>query len=332
MVDAIDQSWDTTAPEHAKAAGVQVVSGYLSHTPSKNWTRAKIDAYHREGIGVILNWESAAGRALLGAAAGRADARAAIAQAVALGAPTGRHRTLSRFWRKGTWRTIIYFSCDRDVTSGQFPTIDAYYKAARAELHAAGFGLGAYGEASLIRHLSSAGITDAEWQTYAWSGGVLDPAADLYQYQNGQTLGGAAVDFNRIIHRSELGAWWPGDEGDMTPDECRAVVRDEINRVLMDKPGKDGQPVSVRTLIYNGVNRVLVGADGQAHSVNTLVWDNVEGVTRLASDMDKRVAALQASLAELTALVKAQSAKETVTGDIPVTITGTGTAHLGGQS
>lgn len=192
--NAIDQSWGFADPKQAKAAGVRVVSMYLSWDASKNATPAKVAAYHAEGIGVLLNWESQAGAPLKGGNQGMADANEAVRLAQALGAPKG---------------TIVYFSCDRDVNQSQWPTIDAYYRAAKAVCAKAEYGLGCYGEADLAAHLAGAGITDAEWQTVAWSGGRVDPAADFYQTGVNGKLGGASVDFDRIIHEDQLGAWWP---------------------------------------------------------------------------------------------------------------------------
>lgn len=200
MPDGIDQSWGFADPKAAKAAGVKVVSEYLSNDSSKNITAADVKAYHGVGIGMLLNWESDAGRPLLGGAAGRADATTACAQALALFKAVGY---------KPDYQLTIYFSCDRDVNSSQYPAIEAYYEQAGAVCHANGFGVGVYGEADLVTHLSAKNITDSEWQTYAWSGGVVSSAADFYQYQNGQTLGGASVDFDKIIHSDQLGAWWP---------------------------------------------------------------------------------------------------------------------------
>jgi hypothetical protein len=57
--------------------------------------------------------------------------------------------------------------------------------------------------------LHGVGVVTSEWQTYAWSNGRLSAQADLYQYLNGQQMAGAQVDFDRIIHPDQLGAWWP---------------------------------------------------------------------------------------------------------------------------
>lgn len=213
MPDGIDQSWGFADPKQAAAAGVKVVSMYLSNDPSKNATHAKVTAYHAAGIGVLLNWESQAGAPLSGAGQGAADGAEAVRQAQALGAPDG---------------TIIYFSCDTDTQPGQYPSIDAYYRAAGHPVRAAGYGVGCYGEADLVHHLSAAGLTDAEWQTIAWSGGRLDPAADFYQTGINDTLGGASVDFDRIIHPNQLGAWWPPNSpygGDtVTPAQMQQIL------------------------------------------------------------------------------------------------------------
>jgi hypothetical protein len=218
----IDESFDFADPKAAKAAGVQVASLYLSWDPSKNVTAAKVRALHAVGIGVLLNWESQAGAPLAGGAKGKTDATEAVRQARAVIAEVG-HPPSNRL--------AIYFSCDTDVNSSQYVMIDAYYRQARAVCHAAGFDVGVYGEADLVTHLHRENITDAEWQTYAWSRGVQSPDADFYQYQNGQRLGGAAVDFDRVIHPAELGAWWPpgsphdtGDDMPLTPAEIEKVA------------------------------------------------------------------------------------------------------------
>jgi len=102
----------------------------------------------------------------------------------------------------------IYYSCDRDVTSSQYAAITAYYQAAK-DATAGRYKVGVYGEFEIVEELHRRGVVDGEWQTYAWSGGKLSTQTDLYQYRNGQRLAGAAVDFDHIIHASELGAWWP---------------------------------------------------------------------------------------------------------------------------
>lgn len=277
----LDQSWGFADPKAAAKAGVRVVSMYLSHDQSKNITASDVKAYHKVGIALILNWENNAGAPLAGAAQGRADAVEAVRQAKALIKAVG-YRPASRL--------VIYFSCDKDVNAGQFGPIFAYYRAAKAVCAAAGFGVGAYGEADLVTALSTARITDAEWQTVAWSRGVLSPAADFYQSSINETFAGASVDFDRIIHAAQLGAWWPAnhelnstsllDGLDMTPAERSALIKDIVDGVwqkqIADPTSKDPKAVPPTTGAW-------------------LVWDN-----------KKSGAALEAARAALAA-VKAQS-------------------------
>jgi hypothetical protein len=44
------------------------------------------------------------------------------------------------------------------------------------------------------------------WQTYAWSRGSLHPAANIYQYQNDVTIGGARVDMDKAFG-TNFGQW-----------------------------------------------------------------------------------------------------------------------------
>jgi hypothetical protein len=330
--DGLDQSWGYADPKQAAAAGIKVVSMYLSHDPSKNVTAAKVKAYHRAGIGVLLNWESDAGRPLLGGSAGRADATEAARQAKQLISEVG--------YPPGDV-LCIYFSCDRDVTAAQIagPVAD-YFKAAGPIVRKVGgwtfkwgvfprrrFRLGVYGEADVVRHLAAHKITDAEWQTYAWSGGRLDPAADFYQYLNGQRLAGASVDFNHIVHADQLGAWWPpGHEPDtakpnpeeFTVDKEAAARFDALeaklakipDEVWLDKVGS-GQPWTVLTQGLDATKRQSAAAQ------------------LLVTELGKRVAALQAANAaqsqQIAALVQQvadlASGKVNVSGSIPATLT-----------
>lgn len=196
----VDESWGRANWDQLKAAGIKVVSLYFSRDPSKNAKPADIVAAHKHGMGVLLNWESQSGAPLLGAIQGSLDAKDWLLQRNALFKAVGY-----------TPRNpiVALFSCDRDTTPANYPAIDAYFAATAAMVRPAGSLNGVYGEYDLINHLHAKGLTDVEWQTYAWSGGRLSPEADFYQYLNGQQLGGGSVDFDRVIHASTLGAWWP---------------------------------------------------------------------------------------------------------------------------
>lgn len=196
--DSVDYSFSRpTSPAALYTLGIRLVARYLSNPPNtKNLSALEAQGLLAAGIGILLNWESEAGRPLLGGEAGSADGLVAAAVAESCGAPHG---------------LTIYYSCDRDVdvtNASQMVTVTAYYLAAKVAT-AGRYRVGVYGEADLIDYLVNAGAVDGEWQTYAWSNGRLSANADLYQYLNTQTLAGAAVDFDRIIHPELLGAWWP---------------------------------------------------------------------------------------------------------------------------
>src|SRR5579863_5973584 len=88
--------------------------------------KAEYDALRAAGLLVGLNWEWYANRPLEGAAAGTADAQAALAQAEALG-----------------YTGPIYFSVDFDATPADQTPINAYFEACAGVIGKAR--LGAYG-------------------------------------------------------------------------------------------------------------------------------------------------------------------------------------------
>lgn len=275
-----DQSWGYADPAEAAKAGRDVVSMYLSWDPSKNATAAKVKAYHQHGIGVILNWESQAGAPLAGGAKGKTDALEAVRQAKALIAEVG--------YPPGG-RLCLYFSCDRDVDKAQYVMIDAYYRQARVVCHAAGFDVGVYGEADLVTHLAAENITDAEWQTYAWSRGVLSPDADFYQYLNGQKLAGASVDFDRVIHPAELGAWWPpahplNTASTATGDLLMAMTEEQIN-ARFDRLEKKLQAIA--TLLSHDNARDVAALIGDADHPDAGLRDIAEKLDAVLAAVSK---------------------------------------------
>ncbi len=191
--DGVDYSFSRANVAQLRAAGILVVERYLSHTPAKNLTVGEAAELHGAGIGILLGWESSAGRALEGAVAGSEDGRDAASQAQGLGAPLG---------------LSIYFAVDEQAPRSHWDAVVLYLRAAGAAMSGR-YKVGVYADADLIDYLHGQGVVTSEWQTYAWSNGRLSQFADFYQYLNGQTLAGASVDFDEIVHAGNLGAWWP---------------------------------------------------------------------------------------------------------------------------
>lgn len=139
------------------------------------------------GIDIVSNFEWYNTRPTEGFDAGVTDARIAAIIHAACGGPA---------------TAPIYFSVDfpSDGTS----VVD-YFKGVASVL-----GIdrtGAYGGYDCIKHLLDNNLIKWAWQTYAWSGTNIDPRANIYQYNNGQTLtGGFSVDFDKNL-TVKYGGW-----------------------------------------------------------------------------------------------------------------------------
>ena len=107
--------------------------------------------------------------------------------------------------RLGIPKTIaVYFAVDVNTTSANYSAIKEYFRGVARNIPRSVIGV--YGEYDLVRYLDVRDTVTYLWQTYAWSGGRIYPPAHLYQYRNGQTINGAAVDFCRAQH-ADYGQW-----------------------------------------------------------------------------------------------------------------------------
>lgn len=200
----IDHSSAPPDPRKLRDAGVDFVCRYVS-TPGnpKNVTAAEVAGLHANGIAVVLVFETTAERALDGYTAGRADAQAAAAQALAV----------------GLGGAPIYFAVDFDMQPAQLPGVDRYFLGAQREL---GYKrTGVYGGHSVVKAQLDAGNCKYAWQTYAWSNSEWDPRAHLEQYRNGVGFCGIDVDFDRATKR---------DYG-----QTNAPVRKRVNKLARRK-------------------------------------------------------------------------------------------------
>lgn len=174
-----------------KAAGVTFVCRYTGYTsPSlpqtKILTLAEAKELSAAGIALVSNWEWYANRAVESFASGAWDAQEAQKIHASCGGPADRP---------------IYFSVDADVAGDQCVE---YFKgvASVIGLHRTG----AYGSYRVLQYLFNANLITWGWQTYAWSYGAWEPRAHIQQYQNGVTLAGLSVDYDRSI-KSDFGQW-----------------------------------------------------------------------------------------------------------------------------
>jgi hypothetical protein len=193
MTFGVDYSSGRPAHAALKAAGAKFAGRYVGSTirgtgRSAKWlTPGEAVALHGDGLDIVVIFETSAKRADGGRAAGLADAHAAVAELAYCGAPAN---------------TAVYFAVDWDTDVG--PLITAYFKAIAEVLGLAR--VGAYGGFRVIRALFDAHLITYGMQTYAWSNGQWDARAQIQQYSNGRTLGGASVDYDRAM-RADFGQW-----------------------------------------------------------------------------------------------------------------------------
>lgn len=217
--EGVDYSAGRPSVAAMRAAGKSFVVRYVAAgRHAKEITADEAAFWRAAGIDICIVYESTAGRALDGHAAGAVDAASARADVVAAGGPADGG--------------VVYFAVDLDVTtSAQLAAVEDYLTGAASVL---GWDqVGVYGEYDVLDHVLRHTPCRRLWQTYAWSAGRLHPAAQLYQYRNGQQLGGAEVDYDRAL-ADDFGQWFhqpPTPEDDMPSlDEIRTVVREEVGK------------------------------------------------------------------------------------------------------
>jgi len=296
-VPGIDYAWSHPDPAAIAAAGYQFTCRYLSRDPTKNLTLGEAQALAAHGVWVVANWEFTAQDALRGRAGGVADATAALAQAKACGMPDGRP---------------IYFSIDWDVTPAQEPTVTAYFGGVDSVL-----GLAAAGEYAgyyPLRVQRDGSVTTWEWQTAAWSGGQWDARVNIRQ-TGSTTLGGVQVDTNEA-YTDDYGQWMPGRlpfPSTTSVQQQEALPMEFIASVSPDSAHPDDNPGA---WLWT-VDGTYVGIAGPA-DLTALETLGVKTIN-LSFAMHQRLLATQTAPAPAA----------TITGSIPLTLSGTGTLSVG---
>lgn len=184
----VDYPWSKPTPAALRAAGVSFALRYLSTDQSKNLTRTEADQLAAQGIWSGVVWETTAGRALAGYAAGAADAKEALKQATACGMPGDRP---------------IYFAVDTDTS---WAKVLPYFQGIRSVLPLQQVGV--YGGIRIVQGAADSGLVAWYWQTLAWSGGRWDPRAHIRQVGY-ITVGKVQCDKN-VTDLIDFGQWQPG--------------------------------------------------------------------------------------------------------------------------
>jgi hypothetical protein len=194
VIEGCDYSYSPPTPAQLVGAGKRFALRYVSSPGhAKNLTRDEADALTAAGIDIGIVFELTASRALGSRATGQYDAASARSQVITLGGPTDGG--------------VIYFAVDFDAQPDQMATVLAY-----GEGWADVLGrdrCGPYGSYRVTKAFLDAGFAYG-FQTYAWSGGLWEPRAQLQQYRNGQPLGSGTVDYDRATV-ADYGQWKEGD-------------------------------------------------------------------------------------------------------------------------
>jgi hypothetical protein len=181
---ALDYSNGRPAGAAVKAAGFDAVVRYTGFDPAlrgKCVTRAEYESHLAAGVAVAFVYEDDVGTSLQGRGRGQADAHAVLQWADAIGAPV----------------PACYFAVDFDAQPGQYAAIDDYFRGAADILGTPR--VGGYGSYAVVGHLFDAGLVTYGWQTVAWSHGLREPRAHLFQRLGTAVVDGVQCDVNDVL-------------------------------------------------------------------------------------------------------------------------------------
>lgn len=179
VIDGIDYSYWRPTRNGIAATGAKFVVRYLCQAASgKRLSTAEAAQIRSWGVDLVLVWEEhhTAGEVgnsaevLAGESSGKSVAEQAVAQAKAIGYPSG---------------ASIYFAVDFDATPAQITSgVLPYFRGIRSTIGP--YSLGAYGSRRVLAALFDAGLIDYGWQPYAWNpDGSWEPRAQLRQVKGG---------------------------------------------------------------------------------------------------------------------------------------------------
>lgn len=195
----------------AQALAVAGIVGALRY--HYNTSRLEVDTLHAAGVafGLIAEFDTRTWHPPLdNPEVGPDHARRAIASARALGMPAG---------------CVIWFTQDTDLRPDQYERALSYWDGADDMVRAAGYRVGAYGEATFIDLLIDRGKADLAWQAGAdgWAQFGRSKHACLWQRVGSPMYGGVTCDPN-VILRDDCGWWLP--TGAQTPTTTTPTIPD----------------------------------------------------------------------------------------------------------
>lgn len=236
-VAGIDIAWARPIVAEIKASGAEFVARYFSEDPTKNLRGAEVTAYREAGLGTVVVWETTAGRATAGHAAGVEDALAAEVQRKAVGLPADM---------------VVHFAVDKDVS---WAAVSPYFDGVISVI-----GLprvGCYGGIDVIVGAYTRGIRFL-WQTVAWSEGRWSEHATIRQ-PGGTTLhGGADWDTATVPDYGQYPRPATPQEDDVTFSAADAKT---LLDTRLDDPTQGGTAtVTVRGALWAGYGQAAKAA------------------------------------------------------------------------
>lgn len=189
--EGIDWAFGDIPVAALRANHKDFVCRYLSYDDSKNLSLNEAITYSSAGIDLVVVWESSGSGATGGYQQGMADANHALAQARALGKPTG---------------APIYFAVDFDAAG---PEIESYFRGVASLLGPERAGI--YAGLDAIEYIMDRRIVHWAWQTYAWSNHKWDKRVVLKQTLISLAgaelhISGVAVDYDKSV-AVNFGQW-----------------------------------------------------------------------------------------------------------------------------
>jgi len=217
----IDTPWPQD-PKRLKANGYDIMryicsdwnTGPGTSMPNKRISRAELDSYIAAGVDVAVNFEDAADDYLGGYQRGKDKGqKAGTWMATELGWPMGG---------------VCCSSIDADIGTTWGGLAQEYQQGFADGLTSAGPYLpGIYGSSVALNGANQDGTAVVFWLTAAtfWSHGI--PPRDVHLRQNGYWPFGSDADLNLTV-QEPIGSYLHPLGADMTPDECKAALREVL--------------------------------------------------------------------------------------------------------
>lgn len=217
------------------ADGFRGVVGYVSGEAWKDFSKAQVDTYRKDGLAVGFVAEGT-GREIITESSLIAECKRGNSIMASYGVP----------------ETVpLFLAVDFDPSPSNFATYASHFWAARISVKRP---VGVYTNYYFLKYLYDNKKVVWGWQTYAWSYTHLDPRAQYYQYSNGHHVAGATVDLDS---GNTFGGLWspvappkptpipyPGRELKLTSSTVRdsavAQVQSQLNKVMKTNLVVDG--------------------------------------------------------------------------------------------